>query len=165
MHSKMMFAVLAAWAYCQLVLYLLLSSMARSLSAELLSSHLSSSLYLHPALFQPRCRTHHFPLLNSMLLLIIQCSNLSRSLCKTSCACMESKVPPGLVSYAKFLRMHSTPVSRSLIKMSNKTGPRIKTWRTSLMTVREIISSQYIGFLWWNDCSSGEGKSNWSTKN
>lgn len=83
MHLTVHFAFLATKAYCWILSGLLSTRTSRSVSAKLLSSHLSSSLYLCPVLFQPRCRIHHFPLLSSMLL-ITQCSNISRSLRKTS---------------------------------------------------------------------------------
>ena len=54
------------------------------------------------ALLCPRCRSHHFPLLNFMPLLIDQCSNQSRSLCKASHLSRESTVSPSLMSSANW---------------------------------------------------------------
>lgn len=68
--------------YCCLVLSLLLTSTHRSLTAVLLCSHSSPSLYLWPALLHFKCRSQHFGLLNFMPLIISQCSSLSRPLCK-----------------------------------------------------------------------------------
>lgn len=79
------------------------------------------------------CDKHHFipdtapsTLLNFMLLVITQDSNPLRSLCKTSCSIRESTAPHSPESPANWLRMHSTPPSRSLIK--NRTGPGIEPW-------------------------------------
>lgn len=74
-----------------------------SLSAELLSGHLSPSLY--------RCPAFSFAELHALL--IAQCSNLSRSRCKASRPSRESAAPPSLVPSANWLRMHSTPASRT----------------------------------------------------
>ncbi|KAK4824371.1 hypothetical protein QYF61_014031 [Mycteria americana] len=81
-----------------------------------------------------RCRIRHLDLLNFIPLIIAQCSNLSRSLCKASCPSRESTAPPCLVSSANLLMVHSTPASRSLINILNRTGPRIEPRGTPLLT-------------------------------
>ncbi|KAK4818032.1 hypothetical protein QYF61_004156 [Mycteria americana] len=98
----------------------------RSLSAGLLASHSSPNLHLCPALLCPRCRIRHFDLLNFIPFIIAQCSNLSRSLCKSSCPSKESTAPPSLVSSSTLLMVHSTPASRWWINILNRTGPRIE---------------------------------------
>lgn len=123
-HSNMQHAVLVVRAYCWLMLSLLSSSTPRSLSAELLSSHPSPSLYLCLTLHHPRCRTQYLPLLNFIPLVITQRSNLSESLCKASSLSGESTTSLIL----DLLRMHSTAASRSLIDMLNRIGPRIEPW-------------------------------------
>ena len=92
------FALRAARAHGRLPLSLLPPSTPRSLSAGLLSSHSSPNLYLCPALLHPRCRIRHLDLLIFIPLIIAQCSNLSRSLCKASCPSRQSLAPPSLVS-------------------------------------------------------------------
>jgi len=46
--------------------------------------------------------------------------------------------PAQLVSSANLLREHSIPSSRSLIKMLNKTAPKIEPWGTALVTGRQL---------------------------
>jgi len=89
------------------------TSTPRSFSSELPISHSSSSLCLCPS-----SQVHHqcFPLLNFMPLMIAQFSNKPRALCKAS---REPTAPSSLVLLANLLRMHSTFVSGSLIKMLN----------------------------------------------
>ena len=126
MHPRVWFALWAARARCWFLLSLLLTSTPQSHSAGLLSSCSSPHLCLRPALFCPRCRFWHLDLLNFIPLIIVQCSSLSRSLCKASCPSRKSAVPPRLVSSANLLMMDSTPASRSLIYILNRTGPRIE---------------------------------------
>lgn len=49
---------------------------------------------------------------------------------------------------AKLLRMHSSPASRSLIKMSNWTGPRIGPWGVPLMTSYETDVAPFTTAVW-----------------
>jgi len=46
----------------------------------------------------------------------------------------KSAAPSCLVAQENLLRMHSTPASRSLIKMLNRTGPRNEPWGEPLVT-------------------------------
>lgn len=79
MRPKTQPALLTASACCCLMQSLLApATPGPSLWAAL--QPLSSHLCLCLALFCPRCRARHFPLLTFMLWLIAQCSNLSRSL-------------------------------------------------------------------------------------
>ena len=69
-----------------------------------------------------------------MPLRIAQCSNVSQSLCKASCPLRESTAPPNLVSSASLLMVHSISASRLLIKILNRTDPRIEPWGMLLVT-------------------------------
>ena len=64
MHPRIPLAFLAARAHCWLMVNLSSTSTPRSLSAELLSSSSTPSLYWCMRLFLPRCRTLRLPLLN-----------------------------------------------------------------------------------------------------
>lgn len=116
-----------------------------ALSAEPFSSHSSPSLYLCPELLHPSA-AQHLPLSNFMPLMIVHCSNLSRSLCKASHPSRESTAPPSLVSSANLPRMHSTPAPRSLIKTLNITGPRIEPWETLLGTCHQAHTAPFTTF-------------------
>lgn len=70
----------------------------------------------------PRCRVWHLFLFSIMLLMIVQHSNPSISLCKASCPLRVSTAPPTLAPSANLLTVHLTPASRSLIKTVNRTG-------------------------------------------
>lgn len=133
-HLTINLVLLTARIHCWLTLSQLLTRNPRFWSAELLSSHSFPSKYLCLAILHPRCSKQHFPLLIFMTLMIAQYSNMFRSYCKVSHPSRESTTPPNLVS-ANFLMGHSTPASKSLMKMLNRTGPRIELWGTSLVTV------------------------------
>ena len=133
MHSRMLLALLAARAHCWLILSLLSSSTPRSPSAGLLSSYSSPNLYLGLVLLCPRCRIRHLDLITFMLLIIAQCSSLSRSLCKASCPSGESIASPSLVPSANLLMEHWTPTVRSSIIILDRTDPRIEHWGTPLV--------------------------------
>ena len=85
---------------------LLPASTSRSLSPGRLSSHSSPNLCLCPALLHPRYRIQHLELLNFIPLIIAQCSNLFRSLCKAACPSTESPAPLTLASSANFCSSH-----------------------------------------------------------
>lgn len=70
---------------------------------------LVSHLCLHLALLCPMCRTWHFSSLNFVVLMIVQYSAVSRSICRVSCPSRESTVPFSLVN----LLRHSIHASRS----------------------------------------------------
>lgn len=62
-------------------------------------------------------------------IMIAQCSNLSRSLCKASCPLrVNSTFQFSIISKIP------TPVSRSLINILNRTVPRTEPWGTTLVT-------------------------------
>jgi len=58
-------------------------------------------------------------------------SSLSRSIWITSCPSGVLSVPHSLVSSANFLRVHSTPLSVSLMKILQSIGPSADPCRTS----------------------------------
>lgn len=82
MHPRLVCLSACPGSRCWLVLSLLLTRTHRSLTAKLLSSHSSPSLYLWPLLLHSKYRTWNFDLLNFKPFIISQCSILSRSLCK-----------------------------------------------------------------------------------
>ncbi|KAK4826427.1 hypothetical protein QYF61_008960 [Mycteria americana] len=65
-------------------------------------------------------------------------SSLSRSLCRAFLPSSRSTLPHNLVSSASLLRVHLIPSSRSLIKISNKTGPKTEPWGTPLVTGHQL---------------------------
>ena len=131
---RMQFVLLATRAHCWLILSLLSTSTPRSCSAELLFIHFFPSLHWFLVLLHPRCRIQHLFLFYVVSLMITQCSNLSRSLCKASCPSRDWTAPPSLVSTANFLMMCYTPAYRSLINILNRTDPGIKCWGTLLVS-------------------------------
>jgi len=130
MHSRVRFDLLAARVGCWLLLILLPTNTPRSLCAGLLSAHSSPSLHLCLTLLHPRCRIQHLDLLDFIPLMTVQCSHLSRSLCKASCPSREWTAPPSLVWLSNLLMVHSTPASRQLINVLNRTGPKTEPWGT-----------------------------------
>jgi len=64
-------------------------------------------------------------------------SSLSRSLCRAFLPSRRSTLPPSLMSFTNLLREHSIPLSRSLVKMLNQTGPKTEPWGTPLMNGRQ----------------------------
>ena len=121
MQSKMPFALLAASARYWLTLILLSPTPHVHFSWAALQP-LISRLCLWIVLFNPRCRSQHFLSLNFMMLLIIQCSNVSSSLCMASHPSRQSSAPSSLVSSANLLRMHSNPL---LIKCWTELTPEL----------------------------------------
>ena len=128
MHPRIPLAFLAARAHCWLMVNLSSTRTPRSLSAELLSSRSTPSLYWCMGLFLPRCRTVHLPLLNLIRFLSAQLSSLSRSRWLAAQPASVSTTPPSFVSSANLLRVHSNSSSRSLMKKLNKTGPITDPW-------------------------------------
>jgi len=63
----------------------------------------------------PGAGVWHLDVLNFILLITSQCSNLSRSLCKASHPSREWTAPPRLGSSENVPMVHSTPASRSLM--------------------------------------------------
>lgn len=85
-----------------------------------------------------------FPLLNTMRFLSAHFS-LSMAAWHSMAA-----TPSSWVSSANYLRVHSDPSSRSLMKMLNWTGPSIDPWSTLLVDCKPTIStlwdSHWAGF-------------------
>jgi len=71
-------------------------------------------------------------LLNVIPFTSAQRSNLSRSLWGASLPSGRSTLPPSLVSSANLLKVHSIPLSRSSVKILNKTCPSTDPWGTPL---------------------------------
>lgn len=67
--------------------------------------------------FLPGCRTLHFPLCNFTILLSTHFSRLWMSLWMAAWPSGVSGTPPSLLSSTDFLRVHSNPLSRPLMKM------------------------------------------------
>ena len=124
------------------------TSTPRSLSAELLSSRSTPSLYWCMGLFLPRCRTLYLPLLNFIRFLCAQLSSLSRSRWMAAQPSGVSTTPPSFVSSANLLRVHSNSASKSLMKKLNKTGPSTDPWWTALVTGLQVDSAPLTTTLW-----------------
>ena len=133
MHRRMPLVFLAARAHCWLMVNLSSTRTPRSLSAEMLSSRSTPSLYWCMGLFLPTCRTLHLPLLNLIRFQSAELSSLSRSRWTTAQPSGVSTTPPSLVSSANLLRVHSSSSSRSLMKKLNKTGPSTDSWGTPVL--------------------------------
>lgn len=54
----------------------------------------------------------------------------------------DSTLQPNLVSYTNWLRAHSIPSFRSLMKRWNRTGPNTEPWGTLLVTVCQLDETQ-----------------------
>lgn len=74
--------------------------------------------------------------------MIIQPTNFSRSLLKTSLPTRESTGTPYVMSSANILSIASSPVSKSLMRTLKTTGLKMDIYRTPLMTgyEPEVIS-------------------------
>ncbi|KAK4828032.1 hypothetical protein QYF61_022809 [Mycteria americana] len=75
-------------------------------------------------------------------------SSLSRSLCRASLPSSRLTLLPSLLSSANLLRVHSIPLSRSLIKILKKTGPKTKPWGTPLVTSCQLDLTLFTTSLW-----------------
>ncbi|KAK4832380.1 LOW QUALITY PROTEIN: hypothetical protein QYF61_022235 [Mycteria americana] len=110
----------------------------------------------HPLFPKPRCmgflwpksRTLHLALLNLIRLASAHRSSLSRSLCRAFLPSRRSTLPHNSVSSANFLRVHSIPLSRSLIKILNRTGPNTEPWGTPLVTGHQLEQTPFTTTLW-----------------
>lgn len=81
------------------------------------------SLSLYPGFSHPRCML----LVNSCYRWLLR---LLRSLCKTSLTSRESAAFPCLLLSANLLRVNSSPLSRSFVKMLKSSCPRMGLCRT-----------------------------------
>ena len=80
------------------------------------------------------CNILYLALLSLIWFIWAHFSNFSRSLWVTSLPSIVSVAPLYLVSSANLLRVHSIPLSQSLIKMSKNTSPKKDPWRIPLVT-------------------------------
>lgn len=85
------------------------------------SEGLLSHLSLCPAFLHSRCRIQRYDLLSFIPLVTAQCTNQTRSLYKASSPLRQSTSPLSLALSASLLMVHSTPTSRSLISVLNRT--------------------------------------------
>jgi len=60
----------------------------------------------------------------------------------------QINTPVSLVSSAKLLRVCPMPSSRSLIKISNRTGLSIDPWGTPLVTGHQLVLTPFTTTLW-----------------
>ncbi|KAK4829093.1 hypothetical protein QYF61_002044 [Mycteria americana] len=94
------------------------------------------------------CRTQHLALLNFIQLASAHRSSLSRSPCRAFLLSSRSILPPNLVSSANLLRVHLIPLSRSLIKILNRTGPSTEPSGTPLVTSCHLDLTPFTTTLW-----------------
>ena len=83
------------------------------------------TLYSSMRLLLLECSTLHLSLLNLRRSLTVQLSSQSRSRWMAAQTFGASATPPSFESSAHLLRVHSILSSRSLMKMLNKTRPRL----------------------------------------
>ena len=107
----------------------------KSFSSGLLSICSLPSLYLYLELPWPRCRTLHLALLNFMRFTQAHLSSLSRSLWMAFLPSSVWTTPHNLVLSADLLRVYSIPLSMSLTKILNTTGPTTNPWGMLLCVV------------------------------
>lgn len=137
-------ATFTARAHCWVISNLLSNRTTISFSAKLLSSHSFPSLYWFMGLFLPKCRICHFPLLNSMRLLLGHFSSLPKFLWMAAQPSCISASPSDFVSFAD---LHSVSSSRSL-KMLNSTGSSGDPWDTLLVTGVHLDFFHPVTVLW-----------------
>ena len=132
MSTTVWIALLAAWAYVELLSpapqgpFLLTCFPASCLPSVPVSGILVPQVQLLP-----------LPLLNFILLMIVQCFKVPRSHCKASHSFRESAAPRSLGSLANLLKSRSSPAFRSLIKILNwysGLATELSTWETPLVT-------------------------------
>jgi len=116
MQPRIQLAFWAASTHCLVTLSFSSTSTPKSFSSGLLSIPSSPSLYCYQRLLQPRCRTLLLALLNLMRFTRAHLSSLSRSLWMASLPSGVSTAPLNLVSSAIWLRVHSIPLSVSLMR-------------------------------------------------
>lgn len=106
------------------------------------------SIYWCVGLFLPRSKNLHFLLLNSMSFLSDHFSSLLQSPWMAEWPPGTSVTVPSFVVPANWLRLHSTPSSTSLMKMSSKTRPNIQAKATLPATGLQLDSVSLITSLW-----------------
>ena len=130
-------------------------------SSGLLSIPSHPRLYWYQGLPQPGCRTLHLALLNLRRFTWAHLSSLSRSLWIASHPSGMSTTPLILVSSAKLLGVHLTPLSMmSLMKILNSTGPNTDTQETPLVTDLLFWTSS----LWPLSCGCNHSNNSYSTQ-
>lgn len=114
----------------------------------------------------PLCRASLQPLTSQILLMsgitlgavenptFVLVEMVVKFLCKTSCPSREPTAPPTSVSSVNLLRMHSIPSSRSLIKTSNTTDPKIAHWDDWLPASCSPIYYNPLNICCWASSSS-----------
>ena len=106
---------------CWLMSNFLPTSIPKSFLVGLLSIHSLPSLYWYWGLPWPRCRTLHLALLTFMRFTLAQSSSLSGSRWMATLRSRVSTASHSLLSSAKLLRVHSIPLSMSLMMILNIT--------------------------------------------
>ena len=94
------------------------------------------------------CVTLHLPLLNFMRFLSSHFSRLSRYLWMLGQSPGVSVTPFSFVSSENLLRMHSAPLSRSLMKMLYTTASSINPWSMILLTDMQLDFMPLVTTLW-----------------
>ena len=104
-----------------------------SLRLLLLASHFPCN-NCNACLLRPRCITLHFEVLNGICQASDQFSSCCRSCWSWSLSLVSLILPSSFVSSANLNTELTMSVSRSLMKMRNKTGPRTDPCGTPLVT-------------------------------
>lgn len=126
MRTRICFISFAARAHFWLISNLVSTGIARTFSANLLSSCTAPGVYCYLESFLLQFRIFHFPLLNLMRFLTVHYSNCwDPSGWQHNPLTLASATPPGLMSFTNLLRVHSATSFRSLIKMLNRSGASI----------------------------------------
>lgn len=88
----------------------------------------------------PQCRIQHF---NFKFHPITHSSDLSRCICKAFSLSRGSTATPSLLSSANMLMEHLNPVSRLLLSILNRAGPRTEPWGAGLLTGHQPDVTQF----------------------
>jgi len=99
----------------------------------------------------PTCRTLHLDFLILMRFTCACCMSLSRSLCLASCPSGVS--PHSLVLSANFLRVHSTPLMMSLMKILKSISLSMDPCGTTLIINCHPGVEPLTAALWTQSCS------------
>ncbi|KAK4828634.1 hypothetical protein QYF61_000282 [Mycteria americana] len=100
-------------------------------------------LFPKPVVLHGVVVTQHLALLN-----LIQLTSPIDPACPAFLPSSRSTLPHNLVSSANLLRVHSIPLSRSLIKVVNRTSPNTEPWGTPLVTGRQLDLNPFTTTLW-----------------
>lgn len=124
-----------------------LTGTPKSFSIGLLLMSSSLSLYSHLGLPQPKSNTSHVALLNLIRFSYVHFFSLFRFLW-TSPSSIVSTAALSLLSLANLLRVCSTPLSTSLIRMLKSTCPKMGPCRTPLVTSLHLDTEPWTPLLW-----------------